>query len=130
MSGGPALLWIGLGGFFGSAGRYLATGFVQRAAPESLLPVGTAAVNISGCFAIGLVAGLAESRGLLSPAARAFLIVGLLGGFTTFSAYGYETLQLLRDGHLPRAALYAVGQLVIGIGAVWAGDALVRGTGS
>ena len=77
-----------------------------------------------GCFTIGLLAGLAESRGVFAGATRAFLFIGVLGGFTTFSSFGYETFQLLRDGQRATAAASSACQVVLGIGAVWAGHAL------
>jgi CrcB protein len=77
-------------------------------------------------LALGLLLGLVESRGMFSATTRAFLFIGLLGGFTTFSAFGYESFQLLRDGHWPAAALSTSLQIVLGIAGVWAGHALTR----
>ena len=88
-------------------------------------PVGTLVVNVSGSLLIGLLAGLAESRALLGPDARLLLVTGLLGGYTTFSAFSLETLVLLRAGQFP-TALATVGlQVILGVAAAWAGFALV-----
>ena len=78
-------------------------------------------VNMVGCLLIGLLAGLTESRNLLGPETRALILVGVLGGFTTFSTFGYETIQLLRDGE-SLAAFSNVGlQICLGLVAVWIG---------
>ena len=85
------------------------------------LPAGTLTVNILGCLFIGLLGGLSESRNLLSQEARALLLIGVLGGFTTFSTFGYETVQLLRDGQ-SLAAFSNIGlQVCLGLAAVWIG---------
>ena len=83
------LVYVGLGGFIGSIGRYLAAGAVHQIFPSSYFPIGTAVVNIIGCFLIGILTGLAELRNLLSPEMRTFLLIGMLGGFTTFSTFGH-----------------------------------------
>jgi CrcB protein len=119
-------LLVGTGGFVGSVLRWACTGWVYRLAPAARIPWGTLAVNVLGCFAIGLLAGLVEERQLLGPRARLFLLAGLLGGFTTFSSFGYETTQLLRDGEHARAATNVLLQVVVGLAAVWAGYALSR----
>src|SRR5262245_18352375 len=95
------LLLVGLGGALGSLLRYGVGGAIGRLKGGSTFPIETLLINVSGCLVIGLLAGLGEARGALSAPARAFLLVGLLGGFTTFSAFGYETLQLLRGGQWP-----------------------------
>ena len=74
------LVYVGLGGFIGSIGRYLAAGAVHQIFPSSYFPIGTAVVNIIGCFLIGVLTGLAELRNLLSPEMRTFLLIGMLGG--------------------------------------------------
>jgi len=82
----------------------------------SPLPWGTFVVNAIGSLAIGFVAALALERTLVSPAARLFVITGVLGGFTTFSALSYETVALLRDGQWLAATSYALGSVVVGVG--------------
>ena len=120
------ILLVGAGGFLGSVFRYLLGGLVHRLFPDALFPYGTLAVNISGCLLIGLLAGLTETRQLLTPELRLFVLVGLLGGFTTFSTFGYETFSFARDGQ-SLSALANVGlQLFFGIGAVWAGSLLSK----
>jgi CrcB protein len=117
---------VGLGGFLGSVLRYGLGGWVGRLKLGWTFPIETLLINVVGCAAIGLLSGMSESRGVLSGTTRAFLFIGLLGGFTTFSAFGYETFQLLRDGQWPAAAASTGLQVVLGIGAVWAGHALAR----
>jgi CrcB protein len=120
-------LWlVGLGGFLGSALRYGVGGWVGRMKAGWTFPIETLLINVVGCLVLGGLAGLAESRGVFSGATRAFLFIGVLGGFTTFSTYGYETFQLLRDGQWHTAVLSSALQVVLGIGGVWAGHALAR----
>lgn len=115
------MTWIAVaaGGALGSLARY-GVGYLLRA--TSRLPVGTAVVNLSGCFGIGLLAGLAASERLsLRPATRDFLFAGLLGGVTTFSSFGLETLMLSRGGSPAQAALNVGLQVAGGLAAVWFG---------
>ncbi|MCG6925100.1 MAG: fluoride efflux transporter CrcB [Acidobacteria bacterium] len=119
-------LLVGAGGFVGAALRYALGGLVSRVvSPE--FPWATLLVNVTGCFAIGLLAVLTEERGPIAPAGRLFLMVGVLGGYTTFSTFGYETLSLMREGSQVLAAANAVGQLLLGLAAVWAGIMVARG---
>lgn len=117
-------LVVGAGGFLGAAARYALGGLVYRWLP-STFPYATFIINVTGCFAIGVLAALGEERPF-APGARLFLMVGVLGGYTTFSTFGYETFSLLREGSAPAAFANAAGQVVLGILAVWAGAALVR----
>ncbi len=123
------LLVVGLGGFLGTVVRYALGGLVVRWKGSATVPVETLLVNVLGCLAIGFLSGLAETRGILAGATRAFLFIGVLGGFTTFSSFGYETFQMLRDGQTAAAATNAGLQLALGLGAVWAGDAAARALG-
>jgi CrcB protein len=120
------LLLVGAGGFLGAVLRYLASGAVQAAARYGHFPWGTFAVNAAGCLLIGVVAGLAELRGVFSPEQRLFLITGFLGGFTTFSAYGYETYYLVRVGEVALAAANVAGQVAVGLAAVWGGHRIAE----
>ena len=86
-----------------------------------MFPLGTFVVNMVGCLAIGYLMQLSESRGVLQAEWRLFVFVGLLGGFTTFSSFGMETFQLIRDGELVYATVNAVGQVVCGLALVWIG---------
>ena len=90
-------------------------------------PFGTLAVNLLGCLLIGLGAGLADARQAFTPEARLFVFVGLLGGFTTFSSFGYETIALLRDHELLRAGLNVGLNVFAGLALVWLGYALTTG---
>lgn len=121
---GKALL-VGLGGCIGSVMRYGLAIWVTRMKGAALMPLETLAVNGLGCLAAGVVIGVAAGRGL-SDGARLFWLVGVLGGFTTFSAFGLETFQLLRAGHGGTAALNAVLQVGVGLAAVALGYALAR----
>jgi CrcB protein len=119
------LLAVGLGGLIGSVSRYGISGGVHRLVGVGF-PYGTLSVNIVGCFLIGALTGLSEARGLFSPDARAFLFIGLLGGFTTFSSFAYETLALARNGQSMRVVVNVLLQVLACLFAVWAGDALSR----
>lgn len=119
-------LAVGVGGMCGAILRYWLSGAVYALIPSPRIPWGTLAVNVLGCFAIGALTGLADARGVLSPTARLFLLIGLLGGFTTFSTFGYETLALLRDQALVRAALNVTLQITLGLAAAWGGLVVAR----
>jgi CrcB protein len=116
------VLLIALGGALGSVLRWALSGAVQRAGGTAF-PWGTFAVNAVGSLAVGVVAALALERALVPPAARLFTIVGVLGGFTTFSAFSYETLALLRDGQWAAAVGYALGSVAAGLVAAFVGYA-------
>ena len=103
------------------SGRYSISGWAQRLDPAGSFPIGTLTVNVLGCLAIGLLAGLAEARALLGPEARLFVLIGLLGGFTTFSTFGHETLALVRAGSHGAALLNALGSVTLCLVAVWLG---------
>ena len=117
-------LLVGAGGFIGSVLRYWLSGAVQQSINNSSFPFGTLAVNLAGCLVIGFLSQLAEARGVFTPEARAFVFVGILGGFTTFSTFGNESMNLLRDGEgLP--AVWNIGAHVfLGLAAVWLGRTL------
>jgi len=122
----PQLLWVGVGGFLGSVARFVVAGFFNRLSPILAFPVGTLAVNILGCFLIGLLYGLAESRDILGTDIRIFLFIGVLGGFTTYSTFGFETLALLQDGEFFKTSANILLHVIVGLAAVWIGDALGR----
>jgi fluoride exporter len=115
------ILLIGAGGFVGSILRYALSGLVQDAARDSFFPYGTLAVNVLGCLAIGVLGELAEARGAFGVETRALLVVGLLGGFTTFSAFGNETMQLLRGAERVLAAANVLANVILGLAAVHVG---------
>jgi len=113
---------IGLGGALGSMARHGLNHVIHQRYLGSTFPLGIFAINITGSILIGVVAGLVvSSRWTLSPDARTFLIVGLLGGFTTFSSFSFDTLALVRDGHLSQAVWNVVGQVGLSLIGVWAG---------
>lgn len=120
------LLLVGIGGFIGSILRYLASGWVQQISRSVEFPYGTLAVNLVGCFIIGVLAQLADARGMFTGETRAFVFIGVLGGFTTFSSFGNETLNLLRDGETLPALANASAHVVLGLGAVWLGRAVAH----
>jgi CrcB protein len=111
---------VGMGGFIGSVIRYFVGGIVQQSS-RSLFPYGTLAVNVLGCFIIGFLAQLAEARGLFASEARSFVFIGILGGFTTFSTFGNETLNLARDGQMMGAVANVGANVLLGLFAVWLG---------
>jgi CrcB protein len=120
------VILVGLGGFAGTIARYVIGGLIARSNGAATFPYETLVVNVIGCLALGSLAALAETRGIFTGTTRAVLFIGVLGGFTTFSTFGYETVALIRDGQAT-AATWNVGlQLALGLGAVWAGGALAR----
>ena len=114
------ILLVALGGALGSVARYLFSLTVLRVT-GSLFPFGTFAVNVVGCFVFGLIAGAAEQRVPLSPDLRRFLLVGVLGGFTTFSSYAFESFGLMRDGQFAWASINVAGQVLAGLVGMWGG---------
>ena len=120
------IILVGLGGMLGSICRFLLSGLVQRFTPILGFPFGTLAVNIVGCFLIGLFNGVSETRQLFNPEFRLFLFIGVLGGFTTYSTFGYETFSLLREAEFPHAIISVILHVFLGLGAVWLGDSLGR----
>lgn len=118
-----SILLVGFGSFVGGVCRFLSTKLVGAHCCGTF-PVGTFAVNIAGCFLIGLFYGLSAHG--LNPNARLFLTVGFCGGFTTFSTFANESLQLFRAGNVLQFALYAAFSVFFGILAVYAGNAATR----
>ncbi len=109
-------LLVGAGGFIGAVLRYFLSGLVQNASGNGGFPWGTLAVNAAGCLFIGFLMGIAENRECFGPDARAFIFIGILGGFTTFSAFGWETLALFKSGEALFAAANIILQIGLGIG--------------
>ncbi len=122
------ILLIGLGGFTGSVLRYIISEFANTIVPGKVkeFPYGTFVVNVLGCFLIGLLASLSNSRQLFNLDVRSFVFIGVLGGFTTFSAFGFETCELLKDGEALKAGLNIAVNIVLGLGAVLAGHVVAR----
>jgi CrcB protein len=117
------ILVVGLGGFIGAVARYGITMLVHRC-HGGAFPLGTLAVNVTGCLILGFLMPLLERD--VYPNTRPFLLAGLLGSFTTFSAFGQETLALLRQGETTHALQNVAANVVIGILAVAAGSAAAR----
>ncbi len=118
-------LLVGLGGFFGSVGRYWVAGLVQQA-QGSQFPLGTLAVNVAGSFILGLLMALSLERALLGPNMRLCLAVGFCGGFTTMSTFSYETIALLRDGSAFLGLLNAATTMALCLLGVWLGALMIR----
>ncbi len=119
------LLLLVLGGGIGAGGRYSLGGWLHGQLGSGF-PWGTFAVNALGSLMIGLVFGLAQAKSI-SPGTTMFLAVGVLGGFTTFSAFSYETMRLLANGSIGASFLNAAGQFAVGLVADYAGFVTVRG---
>jgi fluoride exporter len=118
------LILIGAGGFIGSVLRYLVSGYVQELSNSVDFPYGTLAVNLVGCLLIGFLTQLAEMYGAFNVETRAFLIIGLLGGFTTFSTFSNDTVNLLRFGESSLAFLNIAAHILAALFLVWAGRTL------
>lgn len=119
------VLLVFLGGGIGSVCRYAMASVLQKS-HAGPFPVGTFFVNLLGCFLVGLVGALGLERAAISPEARVFIMVGLLGGFTTFSSFAWETLGLLTVRDLLRASLYVGGSVFLGLLGAFLGRALGR----
>jgi len=117
-------LAIGLGSFIGGVFRYLLSQAIH-ARFLSTFPFGTLAVNIIGCLFIGMVFEL-NAKGTITQEWRLFLATGILGGFTTFSAFSNETVGLLRDGQIGYASIYVVASVLIGLVFTFIGMTLVK----
>jgi CrcB protein len=118
------VLLVGAGGFIGSILRYSIGLFVARWADSAKFPFGTLVVNLIGCLVIGFLSHLAESRGIFTAEARVFIFVGILGGFTTFSSFGNETIDLWRGNREVFAVANIAGHLILGLSGVWIGRLL------
>jgi CrcB protein len=118
------VLLVGLGGCLGSMLRYGAGGLIGRLKGGWSFPLETLLVNVTGCLVVGFLAGMSEARGMFAGTTRAFLFAGLLGGYTTFSAFGYDSFHLLRDARWSWAILSILLHVLLGVGAVRLGDAI------
>ena len=118
------ILAIGTGSFIGGVSRYLMSRLIQSNVATTF-PFGTLGVNILGCFLIGVVFGLSD-RGNMSQEWRLFLATGILGGFTTFSAFSNETVGLLRDGQFGYAGAYVGASIILGRAATIIGITCIK----
>lgn len=116
-----SVLLIGLGGGFGSILRYIIGSLISRAFPVTKFPLGTFLINLAGCLLIGVVVGWIERMDTYNQELRLLLVTGVLGGFTTFSAFGLETLSLLRSGQVVMAVCYSLSSVVLGVVFVFLG---------
>lgn len=119
------MLIVGSGGFIGSMLRYLVQVNVEKLM-SGTFPMGTLLVNVTGSFIIGIIYAFAEKGNLMSPEWRIFLAVGVCGGFTTFSTFTMDNLNLLKDNSLFQLLLYTGGSLFLGIVAVYLGIIITR----
>jgi len=110
-----------LGGAFGTGMRYFLSTFVYSVIKQPSFPYANLIINVSGSFAIGLLAELFDARLLVSPTVRVAILTGVLGGYTTFSSFSFETYSLLRDGQMGLAFVNASGSVLLGLLAVWLG---------
>jgi CrcB protein len=117
------ILLVGFGGALGSISRYLLGTWIQSLSQSIDFPYGTLTVNLIGCFVIGFMAELAEARGAFTAESRAFLFLGILGGFTTFSSFGNDTMNLFREGETFNALANVAANVVLGLALVWLGRA-------
>lgn len=115
------ILLVAFGGAFGSVSRYLLGTWIQSVSKSIDFPYGTLMVNLIGCFVIGFLSQLAEARGVFTSEARAFFFIGILGGFTTFSSFGNDTINLLRDGETFNALANVGANVILGLLLVWVG---------
>jgi fluoride exporter len=116
---------IGLAGLLGTVFRYWLSGSVARKYGETF-PLGTLFVNVAGCFLAGSVFYLTEERFLVNPTVRTVILIGFLGGFTTFSSFGLQTFTLMREGEFGLATLNVTVSNLLGLLMVWAGYSLAK----
>ena len=119
------VLFIGLAGLAGTLCRYWLSGVLARRYGETF-PAGTLAVNVAGCFLIGFLFYMFQERYVVGQTARTVVLIGFLGGFTTFSSYGLQTFTLLRDGEFAYAAANVFASNLLGLLMVWGGYALAK----
>ena len=115
------IMLVGLGGFAGSILRYWFSTLVQNFFARASFPAGTLFVNVVGCLLIGFLSQFADSRGTFSAETRSLVFIGLMGGFTTFSTFSNESIDLLRTGQSAAAMVNLGMHLLLGLGAVWLG---------
>lgn len=119
-------LWVGLGGALGSVARFAIGELLRRPPGPPQFPWGTLTVNVTGAFALGWIFGWTLDSSL-APQHRAFLMVGVLGGFTTFSAFSFETAGLLQSAQYGKALVYVVSSVALSVGGTLLGLGLARG---
>jgi fluoride exporter len=120
------ILLVLIGGALGTGCRYGLSTVIYSVIEKPAFPYANFIINVSGSFLIGLLAELFEARVLVSPVTRAALLTGVLGGYTTFSSFSFETLSLLRNGEIWLALVNAMGSVLLGLLAVWLGMRLAQ----
>ncbi|GIV97825.1 MAG: putative fluoride ion transporter CrcB [Herpetosiphonaceae bacterium] len=120
------IILVLLGGAFGTGCRYGLSTLIYSLMRQPTFPYANLIINVSGSLLIGFLAELFETRILIAPAVRTALLTGVLGGYTTFSSFAFETFALLRDGEVFLALLNASGSVLLGLVAVWAGVRLAQ----
>ena len=113
------LLLVAMGGALGTVARWKLSGIVLHHSADWRFPLATFVVNVVGCLVAGVLAGMATKLDMFSPDARLLLFTGLLGGFTTFSAFGVETVYLLRRAEYAVALAYVLASVTAGVGGLW-----------
>ncbi len=116
-----SIFLVGLGGFIGAVARFKIGGFIMHHTTDWKFPLSTFVVNFSGCLVAGILSGLTQKHDFFEPNVRLFLFTGLLGGFTTFSAFGLETVALLQRNELFLAGLNITLSVLCGLSALWLG---------
>jgi len=119
------ILIAGAGGFFGASLRFLLRGLINKFLPAAWFPIGTLTINIIGCLVLGALVGLWEVKQALSPELRIFLFVGICSGFTTYSTFALDSVNLIRSGQLFGCIMNITLHLLIGMIAIWLGMSLV-----
>jgi fluoride exporter len=119
------LLYVALGSAIGGAGRYLLGGLIQRSLMSSF-PAGTLLINITGSLLLGVIIRYATETPSLTPELRAFLTIGICGGYTTFSTFSYETVALFQSGEWARAGIYVTASVLFSLVAIVAGFSIAR----
>ena len=120
------IILVGAGSFIGGVCRYLLSTWVYKFLDNPWFPFGTLVVNALGCLVIGFLAGVAETRSIFTSDVHLFIFIGILGGFTTFSAFALETLLLARGSESLAAIINIGSQMVLGLLAVWIGNLLAH----
>lgn len=120
------MLWIGVGGFLGAISRYILSFAMHKLIGSYVFPYGTLTVNILGCFFAGLIGSITGTRLLYHPNIRVFLLIGILGSFTTFSSFGFETLELFKEGSYLLASINISSSIFFCLLGVWLGNISAR----
>jgi len=120
------ILVVGAGGFIGASLRYVISLFTESKVLESGFPVGTFIVNMIGCFLIGLMLAIFDHNEWVNPEFRLFLFTGILGAFTTFSAFANDSLLLIQSDEFLYSLINISGQIIVGIMLVWLGYQVLR----